>query len=106
MLDFTRHVARVPVPARVVEAEIEFHTIFLGQTQVHIDQVDRGHIASLPEQVGRRIGDELAVSRANQDHGIDADGFHVAEVGVPLLLAPVLVGNIVGNLIQECSRNL
>ncbi len=95
VLHLVRHVVRVPVFARVVEPEVELHAVLLGQPQIHVHQVDRGHVAPLPQQVGRGVGDELAVARADQDDRIDADGFHVAEVAVPFALAPVLMGYVV-----------
>ena len=105
MLDFARHVARIPVFARIVEAEIKFHPVFFSQPQEQIDQIDRRHIAPLLQQVGRRVGNELAVTRSDFDYGIDADGLHMAEVGVPLLFAPILVGDVMRNLIEERARD-
>ena len=105
VLDLVRHVVRVPVLARVVEAEIELHAVFLGQPQEEVDQIDRRHVAPLFEQIGRGVGDELAVSRTDDDHRVDADGLHVAEIGLPLLRTPVLVGNVVRDFVEERARD-
>ena len=51
VLDLVCHVARVPVVARVVESEIELHAILIGQTQIHVDEVDRRHVAALLQQI-------------------------------------------------------
>ncbi len=99
------HVAGVPVLAAVVQAQHEFHVILLCQAAEHVDQVHRRHVAALPQQVGRRIGDELAVAATDVDNRVDADGLHVPEVPVPLPFAPVLVRDVVGNLIQEGARD-
>ena len=100
-LDLRGHVARVPVLARIVEPEIELHAVFFGQPQVHVHQVDRRHVTPPREEVLGRVGDEFAVAAADQDDGVDADGLHVAEILVPLLFAPVLVGDVVGNFVEE-----
>ena len=96
VIDFPRHVAGVPVVAGVVEPEVELHAVFVGQAEIHVDQVDGGHVASmLLHQVFRRIGDELSVPAPDDDDGVDADGFHVAEILFPFLHAPVLMGYVV-----------
>ena len=101
VLNLPGEVARVPVAARIVEAEVELHAMLVCQAEEHVQQVGARLIASLAHQVFGRIGDELAVAGTDHDDGVDADGTHVAEVPVPLFLAPVLVGDVMGNLIQE-----
>jgi len=105
MLHLMRHVARVPVFARVVKPEVKLHAVLAGQAQEQIEQVDRRHVTPFFEQVGRRVGDELAVARANPDHRVDADRLHMAEICVPLLLAPVLVRDVVRNFVEERTRD-
>ena len=105
MLHLMRHVARVPIFARVVKPEVKLHAVLAGQAQEQIEQVDRRHVTPFFEQVGRRVGDELAVARANPDHRVDADRLHMAEICVPLLLAPVLVRDVVRNFVEERTRD-
>ena len=104
-LHLIAHVSGVPVFARVVQAKPELHSVLLGQAAEHVYQVHRRHIATLLEQIGRRVCDELAITAANVYDGIYAHGLHVAEIPVPLLFSPVLMGNVVRNLIQECARD-
>ncbi len=100
-LNLIGHVSRIPILPGVIEAEPEFHIVFLRQTAEQVDKVDRGHVGPLFQQVGRRIGDELAVAASDVDHGVDPDGFHVLKIQVPLFFAPVLVGDVVRDLVEE-----
>src|SRR5690606_5020464 len=51
VLDLVAHVSRGPVVPRVVEAEVELHAMLLGQAQEKVEQVNRGHVASLLQEV-------------------------------------------------------
>ena len=105
VLDFVAHVLRVPIDSRIVEAEVEFHVIFLRQAAEHVDEVHRRHIAAFLQQVRGWVGDELAVAASYVYDRVYAYGFHIGEIAVPFLFAPVLVRDVVGNLIQEGSGN-
>ena len=107
-VELARQLARVPVAARVVGAEVEGQAVLLGQRQEHIHQVDRRPVAALPlDQHLRRVGQPALVAGADQDHRVDADGLHGREVGVPFGPAPVLVRDVVGDLVEEraCERH-
>ena len=103
MLHLHCHVAGVPVNTRVIQSEIEFHPITVRQTQKQVKQVDRRRIAPFSNQICRRICDKLSVSATNHYNGVDPYCLHIAEIRVPLLLAPVLVRDIVRNLVQESA---
>ena len=105
VLGLLRHIARVPIVARVVEAEVELHAVFVGKAEEHIQQVGRGGVAPLADEVFRRIGDKFAVARANHDNRVDANRAHMLKVGIPLLFAPILVRNIVADFVEKGSGN-
>ena len=46
VIDFLLHVARVPIVTRIIKSKVEIHAIFVGQSQEHINQVDRRHVAT------------------------------------------------------------
>jgi hypothetical protein len=50
-------------------------------------------------QVCRWVCNEPPVTTADQNDGIYPDGFHVFEITAPFFDAPVLVGNVVADLI-------
>ena len=66
-------------------------------------EIHRGHVATLLKQVRRWISDEFAVTGADDDHCIDADGPHILKILVPFFCSPVLVRYVMGNFIQERS---
>lgn len=103
VLNFPGEVARVPVAARIVEAEPEFHAVFVGKGQEHVEQVARRHVAAFAKQILRGVGYEFAVARANHDHRVDAHGLHVLEIALPFLRPPVLVRYVVRYFIEERS---
>ncbi len=101
-LQFVGHLACVPVPSAVVQPETELHPVLVGEAEEQLDQIHGRHVASLAEKVLARVGEELAVAAADEDHRVDPHGLHVPEVQVPLLRSPVLVRNVVRDLVQEC----
>ena len=98
-LDFVRHIACIPILSGVIETEPELHVILLGQTQEHVDEVHRRHIAAFLEKIWRRIRDELAIAGTYTNNRIDTDRFHITEIRIPLLFSPVLVRNVVRDFI-------
>jgi hypothetical protein len=46
------------------------------------------------------------VAAADEYHVLDTGPVHVSEIGVPLLFAPVLVGNVVADFVQKGSFDL
>lgn len=96
-----------PVFARVVEPEPEFHAPLFAQAQEHPDQV-RGRFvtAFLRGEHLRGEGLPAAVAAADEYHVLDTGPVHVSEIGVPLLFAPVLVGNVVADFVQKGSFDL
>ena len=98
--------ALLPVFARIVHAEIERHTVFVGQRKEHLHQIDRGIVHLLAfEQTLERRSDPPPQPGADQHHGVDPHVFHRPEIGVPLPDAPVLVGNIPAHLVEERRTN-
>ena len=51
------------------------------------------------------IGHKFAISATAGYDCVDAEDFHVVEVSIPLGLAPVLMGDVVRNLIEESAGN-
>ena len=79
--------------------------MLLGKPAEHVYKVDRRHVAAFLEKIRGRVGYELPVSAAYINDGVDADGLHVGEVPVPFFLSPVLVRDVVRNLVQKGSRD-
>ena len=106
ILDIVAHIPGVPPLSGIIEAKHELHFIFLCQPAEHIYQIDRRHITAFLQQIGRWIGDKLAISAADVDHRVYTDCFHISEIRIPFLLSPVLMRYIVGYLVQEgaCYR--
>ena len=92
----------LPVFARVVDAEVEGHVVFVGQREEHFDQI-RGRVVDLLafEQTLERRGDPAAQSGADQHHRVDAHVLHRPEVGVPFAHAPILMGNVPTDLVEK-----
>ena len=103
VLYLVAHVLRVPVNSRVIEAQVEFHSVFLRQAAEHVDEIDGRHVAAFLQKIRRRVGYEFPVAAAYVDDCVYADGLHICEVPVPFLLAPVLVRDVVGYLVEEGS---
>ena len=94
--------SHVPVVARVVGPEPEIHSVLVGQREEHLHQI-HGRILDLsgPEQAIERRRDPAAEPGADQHDGVDSHLLHGLEVGVPLLHAPVLMGNVPAHLVEE-----
>ena len=97
------HVFGVPVYSGIIKSEIELHAVLLSQAAEHIDEVYRRHIAAFLQKIWRRIGDELTIAATDVDNCVDTDCLHICKILVPFLLAPVLMRNVMRNLIKECS---
>ena len=100
-LQLVGHLASVPVPAAVVQSETELHPVFVGEAEEQFEQIHGRHVATLFEKILARVGEEFAVAAADEDHGVDAHRLHIPEIQIPLLGSPVLVRNVMRDLVQE-----
>ena len=82
---------------------VELQAVLFGEGQEEVDPV---HGWLMPEAAVRGndlggIGQELVETAADQEDLLDAHRLHCREIRVPLLGTPVVVRNVVGDLIQK-----
>jgi hypothetical protein len=86
----------------IIEAEKEINMVFPGQLEKHFQKVIGGDEAThfLVEDL-RGIRHPVLPSATDHDNRIDPDGLHGLKIAIPLLIPPVLMGDVVADLVQK-----
>src|SRR5215212_7924085 len=105
-LDLLAPLVVVPESAGVVGSEKESDVAGSTQAQEQIDQVFvDGQRPYVLGDCDRGVGKPLTVAGPDQYHRVDTGLDHGIELERPLLLAPILGGDVVRDLIQERARD-
>ncbi len=94
-------VSSPPMKARVIGSKVDIEVVLVGQRVEGLAK-----IIIDGQQVRDGLGGEDAlvlVARPDDDDGIDPDLGIELKLLLPVRIAPVLAGNIVGDLIEKCA---